>query len=106
MKISDLISVLEDMKNENGDLDVTMLLEDSVFELDSESIEIVEKEQGGNVVAINLDSFFDDSDEDELEPEAGKEDFEDIIIEEENDGDKIEAGKEDFEEGLEEDEVK
>ena len=66
MLISDLISILENFKSDNNDIDVNILLDDTVYDLNLESIYITEKETGDKVLAIDVDHFvYDDVDDDE-----------------------------------------
>ena len=61
MKISNLIVILESLKSENGDLEVSVLIDGSAYELDSEKIDIVEKEENDEkLLVIDVDNFFEE----------------------------------------------
>jgi hypothetical protein len=59
MKISELISILENSKEKNGDLNVSVLYNDFAYELDPIYIDVVEKDKGGFLLTISIEDYVD-----------------------------------------------
>lgn len=77
MKISDLISILENFKNENGDLNVSILFDDQAYDLDSEQIDVSEKEEDNSKeITIKIDDVvYEDVDKDDFVSKDELDDF-------------------------------
>jgi hypothetical protein len=66
MNISNLVSILETLKSEHGDIEVCLVQDQYSYELDSELIDVVENEKDEYIVSINIDGE-EPNPEDELD---------------------------------------